>query len=380
MKAVCTAMASTHGSEAAASDVAVLFDRHRLRVARELRGLSQVELAREVGAVRAASLSQFENGHARPSSATLLRLSVALRVPVAFFAAPARPDRSGVTNGFFRSLRSTPPRERQQALAFVELTRELSRQLEAFVRLPSVEIPRSQDVMTDATTCAEIESIAAQARAQWQIPRGPVDNMVRLLELHGIVTTRFHVGLARIDAFSVPFPDRPVVVLGADKNLRDRSRFDAAHELAHLVMHREDQAGNKIIEMQAHQFAAAFLMPANDIKDELPSRIDWPTLLRLKARWHVSIAALLKRARTLDVMEDRTYTQAMKTMSTRGWRKQEPGDIGPPESPILLRRAVEIVGQAGVPLHDLARRAGLPEGDINSILGTTDDDRPRVDF
>lgn len=72
-------------------DIAALFDRARLRMARELRGLTQVQLAREVGSVTAASVSQFENGHTRPAASTLRRLSVALRVPPSFFAAPARP-------------------------------------------------------------------------------------------------------------------------------------------------------------------------------------------------------------------------------------------------------------------------------------------------
>lgn len=72
-------------------DIAALFDRARLRMARELRGLTQVQLAREVGSVTAASISQFENGHTKPATSTLLRLAVVLRVPPSFFAAPVRP-------------------------------------------------------------------------------------------------------------------------------------------------------------------------------------------------------------------------------------------------------------------------------------------------
>lgn len=90
-------------------DIAALFDRARLRMARELRGLTQVQLAREVGSVTAASISQFENGHTKPATSTLRRLAVALRVPPSFFAAPARPPAQDRVNGFFRSLRSTSP-------------------------------------------------------------------------------------------------------------------------------------------------------------------------------------------------------------------------------------------------------------------------------
>ncbi|GAA3688320.1 hypothetical protein GCM10022267_88860 [Lentzea roselyniae] len=91
--------------------------------------------------------------------------------------------------------------------------------------------------------------------------------------------------------------------LGADKGLRDRSRFDAAHELGHLVLRGADgPIADKATESQANEFAAAFLMPAEDIAHELPARLDWPALLRLKAKWHVSLAALLVRAKTLGVM------------------------------------------------------------------------------
>jgi len=373
-------MASSRRTDESATEVAVLFDRRRLRVARELRGLSQVELAREVGGVRAASLSQFEQGHAKPSSATLQRLAVALRVPLAFFAAPARPDLVGETKGFFRSLRSAPPRDRQRALAHVELAREITRELELLVRLPDVDFPRAQDKVNVESTREEIEHVADDMRSRWRIPPGPIDDMVLLLERHGIVTTRFNVGHTEIDAFSVPFADRPVVVLGADKNLRDRSRFDAAHELAHLVLHCEDQIGNKVIETQAQQFAAAFLMPADEIKDRLPAKADWPALLRLKAYWQVSIGALLRRAFTLEVMDERTYVQALKIMSTKGWRKDEPGNLGEPERPLLLRRAVDVAAGIGVPLADIAQRAGLPEEEVRLIVGVETDERPSVEL
>jgi Zn-dependent peptidase ImmA (M78 family) len=360
------------------ADIAALFDRRRLRLARELRCLSQVELAREVGSVTAASLSQFENGHARPSAATLTRLSVALQVPLAFFAAPFHtPSRGGVA-GFFRSLRSTAPRDRQQALAYVQLARELTLELERFVALPDLDVPRFPLRSDRESELGEIEETAARVRRHWNLPAGPIDNAVRVLEANGIVVIRFRVGLEKVDAFCVDFADRPVVALGADKDVRDRSRFDAAHELGHLVMHRDAAAGDRTVERQANHFAAAFLMPADDIRFELPSQVDWSQLLALKAKWHVSMAALLVRAKTLNVMDDRTYTQAWKSLSARGWRKQEPWPLGSPEVPTLIHRAIELASQNGLTLNDLLARSGLPERDIHVLLDQNRDDRPRV--
>lgn len=359
-------------------DVAALFDRRRLRLARELRGLTQVELAREVGSITAASLSQFENGHARPSAATLTRLSVALQVPLAFFAASARiPSRSPV-GGFFRSLRSTAPRDRQQALAYVQLARELTLELERFVALPDLDIPRFPIESGAQPKAGEIEEAAARVRGHWNLPRGPVDNAIRVLEGNGVIVIRFRVGIEKVDAFCVDFHDRPVVVLGADKDVRDRSRFDAAHELGHLVMHSGAEAGDRTAERQANEFAAAFLMPADDIRAELPSQADWRQLVDLKAKWHVSIAALLVRAKTLDVMDERTYTQAWKSLSARGWRKQEPGSLGSPEVPTLMTRALKLANEVGLTFDDLLARTGLPEQDVRLLLDQNRDSRPRV--
>lgn len=362
-------------------DIAALFDRARLRTARELRGLTQVQLAREVGSVTAASISQFENGHTKPAALTLRRLAVALRVPPSFFAAPARPPAQEQVNGFFRSLRSTSPRDRQQALAYVHLARELALELEKHVALPELNLLRVPIEGGQPLQSTAIEQAASQVREHWDVPRGPVKDVVRLLEMSGVVVVRFRVSIEKVDAFCVDFPDRPVVALGADKGLRDRSRFDAAHELGHLVLHGvEGKIGDKVTESQAHEFAAAFLMPADDIKTELPGWLDWPAFLRLKAKWHVSLAALLVRARTLGVMSEQTYLQGWKALSVRGWRKVEPGSLGDPEAPVLLQRALELTETTGISFADFITRSGLPEADVRILLSRDISERPRVQF
>ena len=143
---------------------------------------------------------------------------------------------------------------------------------------------------------------------------------------------RLPLGTADVDAFSLPFADRPVVVLGTDKGDKARSRFDAAHELGHLAMHGEQVWGLPIVEKQAHEFAAASLMPEADIYKALPSSADWPTLFELKMRWQVSLAALLMRARTVGRMSEANYIAAVKTASARGWRSSNPCRLASPSN------------------------------------------------
>lgn len=111
-------------------------------------------------------------------------------------------------------------------------------------------------------------------------------------------------------------------------------------------MHGQRLYGLKEIEQQAHWFAAAFLMPATDIYDELPHRVDWKQLFDLKTRWHTSLAALLMRARTLGTLTEAQYLTAIKTASARGWRRNEPVPIGQPEQPHLLRTVMARGGGA----------------------------------
>lgn len=353
--------------------VVAVFDRGRLQTGRELRSWSQIQLAREAGGLTPAAVSQFENGHARPSAATLIRIASSLQLPLKFFARQS--GSSGAPpEAFFRSLRSTSAAERRRSHARAVLVHDLTQALEQYVSLPPVDIP----TLPHPDSPAAIERAAERTRAHFGLPPGPVENVVLTLERHGVIVARFRVEMDRVDAFSVPFADRPVAVLGADKGHRDRSRFDAAHELGHLVLHTNEDAGTKQAETQAHQFAAAFLMPRHDIIHELPQRPDWDRLLALKAKWQVSLAALLKRASTLETLRPEFYTQAMKTMSARRWRTQEPGDLGPPERPTLLARAVEVAGKNGTSLEDLSADRGLPLTDIREMLAPSLDPRPRV--
>lgn len=138
------------------------------------------------------------------------------------------------------------------------------------------------------------------------------------------------------------------MVLATDKNDRARSRFDGAHELGHLVMHGEHVWGLKQVESQAHAFAAAFLMPDRDIRDELPSYADWPTESDLRRPVAGLLAALLLRAKNLGRMTDASYLTAVKALSARGWRRQEPIPIGPPENPARLLQIVGANGGNGV--------------------------------
>lgn len=104
--------------------------------------------------------------------------------------------------------------------------------------------------------------------------------------------------------------------------------------------------------------------PARSVTDRLARLVSESTARfgASHAQFDVSIAALLRRALTLGRISQHSYVNAMKTMSARGWRINEPGDekLGPMESPVLLRLALDRLTDAGIGLGALAVEASSP--------------------
>lgn len=356
----------------------------RIRLARDLRGMTQREVVTAMdGAVSAPALSQIESGKIRPSDSTVKALAAALGVPAGFFSAQW-PD-GELAHTFFRDLRSTSVRERRRAAAKTTLLSNFIAAVGQHVRMPDVDVP--QVPVGPAATRDEIESAASLTRRAWSLGDEPVPHVVRELERHGIAVARLTLGHESVDAFSTWTSTRPLVLLTDDKSDNYvRSRFDAAHELGHLVMHRHAEPGGKEVERQAHDFAASYLFPEVVARDLLPGRLDpagWSRLAELKRTWGLSMAALLYRARSLRVISPDAYQSAVRYMSARGWRKQEPGDreMGAPEAPLLLERSVRRAAiEAGMSIEDLVASAQLPVDDLRDLLEAAVDDRPTIEL
>lgn len=353
-----------------------VFDHARLTLARQLAGKRKIELAHDIE-VTPGAISQYERGLTKPSPAVLARLSLILGVPPSFFMDDGRPL-SGAerSRAFFRSLRSTRQIERESAESYAVLSWEVSALLEKRVRFPEVTIPAHP--LANSADEEEIEELAGETRRALGIPDGPVGHAVRLLEAHGAVVTRRTSATDRVDAFSQWIGRRPVVVLGDDKADVARSRFDGVHELAHLILHPDPEPANPTLERQANAFAAAFLMPRDLVRGDLPGRVDWQRLQVLKATWGVSMQALLFRARTLGTLSDGSYRRAMALMSKWGWRKAEPGALRQIETPTMLRSALALAEERGYSEEALASEARLSLTRIREILCL--DTRPEVNL
>lgn len=325
------------------------FSGERLREAREARAMSMTTLADLVGLAR-QSISAYEHGELTPQSENLHRIASVLNMPVLFFVQPARlgDDRPV----FFRSLAGATKSARLAAERRLAWIGDIVERMSAFVDFPALDFPALVDRKDAVLDSRVIEDVAIELRREWDLGDQPIHDTVTLIEQHGGIVTRSEAESASIDAFSSQLTTgrRPGVFLGNEKGSAVRSRFDACHEIGHMVMHqgvsRTQVASTstlKALEAEANAFASAFLLPASSFAEDLYA----PTLdgMRvLKPKWKASIAAMVHRASDLRIISDAQAHRLWINRSARKWNRVEPGDdVMPFEEPSLLRQAFALV-------------------------------------
>ena len=343
------------------------FEGTRLVLARQLRGLLKRELAERVGKTPAA-IGQFENGQCQPDNVTLNALAFALGVRPSFLQPREVNGYFSAETCHFRSLRSSTTRERRHLLARGALVRDMVSVLEEHVEFPEVEIPEVMDA--EMLTVRHAEGAAVAVRAALDLGHDPIPNTIDLIEQLGAVVVPMNQGSRRVSAFSCWTGDRPFVFLNHhDDNARSRTRFDNAHEFGHLVLHADVSPGNREVEVQADRFASAFLLPRVAFLDEHPRRVHWDELLRMKRRWGVSLAALVRRGYDLGVYSEAQYRRAYVELNRLSWRQREPDEEAlPDETPTMLLTAVDEADTVGFGADELAAELGLPTQDIHAVL------------
>jgi len=198
-----------------------------------------------------------------------------------------------------------------------------------------------------------------------------------LLENNGAVVVRRRLNAETLDAFSIWVRGRPFIVLSSDKNCAARSRFDIAHELGHLILHRnvpelyiKTPEYFKLIEQQAHRFAGAIQFPISSFAKEVSSA-NLEVFRILKHRWNLSIAMMIKRAEDLDFLNERKRQALWRSYASSGWREQEPlDDKLIVEKPRVIREAIELLlSEEILSRSDILSEMNLYHGDVEDSCG-----------
>jgi Zn-dependent peptidase ImmA (M78 family) len=220
--------------------------------------------------------------------------------------------------------------------------------------LRSVEIPELKIRPHDmADFDNRPQEVARAIRAAWQLPEGPIANVIRVIEDAGGIVIRQAFGTPQIDAISRWVPGLPPLFFVNAGLPADRERMSLCHELGHLLMH---DMPNEQMEMEANQFAAEFLMPERDVSPHL-DRISIERLAALKPYWRVSMAALLFRATELKKVSAPSARFLWSQMNMRGLKRREPAELDlASETPTVLQDILDLHRtHYGYNLVDLAK-------------------------
>ena len=333
------------------------FSPARLTLARRRRGFTKRALGEEIGRTERA-IVRYERSDRAPEPETMQLLSKKLRFPVSFFFRKAQ-DTLSEADASFRALSKLKAADRERALAGGELVLDLADWIDAQFVLPKPDLPNLRPQPTP-------EEAADALRIRWGLDDKPIANMIRLLEAKGVRVFSLAEDCAEVDAFSFWRGDQPFVMLNTMKSA-ERSRFDAAHELGHLVLHRHGQPNGREAEREADVFASAFLMPRTSILAYAPRNPTIANILRAKRQWNVAAMALVHRMHSVGVISDWYYRQLCIQMSGMGYRKVEP-EGGDREMSQVLEKVFAALRARGKSRNDVARELDWPLDELRAFV------------
>lgn len=347
-----------------------------LRLARQRLGFTQKLAAERLGIVQPV-LSRLENGISEADDALLGRASDVYRVPAGFFHVREAVFGPPVSvHAMLRGKADVTSREVDAITAELNIrVMQLRRFLEAVDFEPTADVP-----VMDVEQYGTAERIAETVRRHWQVPSGPIRNLMRLVEKAGVIVATSEFGGAAVSGVTFRVPGRPPLILLNANHPGDRLRFTLAHELGHLVMHRFPTPD---MEQEANEFASALLMPAADVRPAFNGRrVTIELLASLKPEWKVSMQSLLMRASSVGAITSNQSRYLWQQISARGWKLREPAglEIAPERASVLdsiIRTHLDALGYS---VSELSSLIPLHEEEFISMYGAAadPDTRPKL--
>lgn len=331
------------------------FDATRLSTARQRGMLNKKGFAELVG-VTPHTVSRWEAGATIPDDDTIEKIAESLNFPKEFFFGPDLdiPDPILVS---FRSQTSMTAARRDAALSAGSLGFLIADWVDERFDLPSLDVSELSDYSP--------EIAASMLRQDWNLGEKSVSNSVHLLESKGVRVFSLAENSKKVNAFSLWREDVPFVFLNTMKTA-ENSRFDAAHELGHLVLHRDGKTTGRMAEEEANRFASHFLIPQSDLLSFRKPHYSIEWLIDLKARWKVSLAALCYRMHKEGLLSDWRYRDLCIQIRSR-FKDTEPNGIAREKS-VVWGKVMQSLWAEKITQLDIAKDLALPHREVSALI------------
>lgn len=282
-----------------------MFNGDKLKQLRLLYGMTRKELATRLDITEQA-VWQFEKNETSPKTSVKLKMTNLFGVRSDYFSQVTSNSNFDMTSVAFRNEAENTRKATDIQEAYLNALDSLVVYLESMVTIPNQKIIELVGTLSQKEQDnANLEKIALFAKEFLEISDDN-SNLLYQLEKSGIYI--FERNMANNeDAYSIwSNTNRPFIILGIGKTAVRRN-FDLAHELGHLLLHRnidfstlsKDEFLEK--ESEANNFASYFLLPKEefciDMTNLVGKRVSNPdNYIDLKRKYSVSIQALEYRA------------------------------------------------------------------------------------
>jgi len=249
----------------------------RLKVMREKRGLNQQAVAEALGIPRTA-LTKIETATRSVSTLELAGFADMFGVAPASLLS----DQDDTKEELFIALSRVLP-ELEESSSFAAAVRRIVVLCQEGVALKTLlgqrhkpDIP-SYDVAVGTTADAiwQAETVAGEERRRLGLGNAPASNLASLFAAEGIWIASAELP-DDLSGLFVNHPEVGLAILVNDGHREVRRRFAFAHEYAHALFDRADIVSatrranaSTLVEKRANAFAAAFLMPADGVLEQL---------------------------------------------------------------------------------------------------------------
>jgi len=332
----------------------------QITFARVRRRLTKAQLAKELG-ITSRSLQNYETGTSTPDLNTLAKISKLLNFPQQFFFIDEDMPEIKEHAVSFRKLSKMTDAMKACIFASGAIAFKVNQWVEERFNLPQADLPDLSDL--------EPEVAAATLRRMWGLGNAPIPNMIHLLESKGIRIFSLARETREMDAFCTWYEGKPFIFLNTIKSA-ERSRFDTAHELGHLVRDvytmQHGQAHGPEIERQADAFAAAFLMPKESAIANQPPAYTIKYLMKLKHYWGVSLTAVAYRFNSLGLVSEWNYRNLCIEIARNGYRTNEPEPMER-ETSQLLTKVLDILRSRKQGRREIAESLSINVDEINAL-------------
>lgn len=329
----------------------------RLETARLRRGMTTAAAARALG-VTPRTYRRYEQDGAPVRQAD--NLATAFDFPRRFFVRDGD-IRLDASEAIFRAGRRAPDAAKQAAVAVGRCGVDVDRYIRRRFVLPEVDLP---DVSGHTPRTA-----ARLLRDRWSLGDAPLPNLVQLCESRGVRVHGLPPSAYAVDAYSCWYDGDPYIFL-ARRRTPEGARFDIAHELGHLVMHR-GPSSSEDREVEADEFASEFLLPRTALAATVPRHPGLRDILRVRSAYRASAMATAVSLHRAGFLSDYAYRAVCRTLAGKGFRSSEPGGMGAYERSRVFSTVFSPDIPGALSVASVADDLGIPRDDVHAlILGT----------